>query len=381
MNHLDFVDVQSSDGKEVSLQQTAFSAMAEDYFQSYFSQKTHAVSVLLLCMHENTQLTFSISSVLCFCNHYLAAHGLVGRAFWLNHGFLFFLIDNPLGSEEMLSQQVSPIINELHHTLGAWIRYQHAFLCPTIKNIKKSMEPVLFSMIAMQYYELTAFIRLPQESCAMPLRQTLHTIEQDCELGRFEAAAQTLRAYVQHSHQIRKRPDEIKSDIIRILYAFTAIDPAGCEQLPLPVIDNILQSTSYRQTERVLDGFLNTYIEQLNPVVHHIPDPIRDALQYIQDNYQHPLRLFEVAEVIHLNKSYFSQLFQKTLGVSYSEYLETLRIRSAKRLLRVTSKSTAEISEIVGFSSQNYFAKVFKSCVGVSPSQFRCGKTSKTACS
>ena len=55
----------------------------------------------------------------------------------------------------------------------------------------------------------------------------------------------------------------------------------------------------------------------------------------------------------------------------FGDYLESVRIRNAQRLLRNLNLSMSDIAEIVGFANQNYFTKVFKKQTGLVPSQYR----------
>ncbi|MNC58790.1 Arabinose operon regulatory protein [compost metagenome] len=79
----------------------------------------------------------------------------------------------------------------------------------------------------------------------------------------------------------------------------------------------------------------------------------------------------EVAGRIHLNASYFSVLFKEQAGVPFSEYLSRLRIQRAKEMLLQSRLSIGEIGERVGYKTDKYFIKVFKSLEGVSPSRYR----------
>ncbi|MCR5627593.1 MAG: PocR ligand-binding domain-containing protein [Lachnospiraceae bacterium] len=108
---------------------------------------------------------------------------------------------------------------------------------------------------------------------------------------------------------------------------------------------------------------------------HQIPgkngEIIRHAFSYISDNYSKRLTLEEVAEVVHLNPSYFSTLFKKSSGSSFREYLNMVRIEASKHLLESTSYSLIDIAIAVGFEDQSYFTKVFKKYTGLTPKQYR----------
>jgi two-component system response regulator YesN len=76
------------------------------------------------------------------------------------------------------------------------------------------------------------------------------------------------------------------------------------------------------------------------------------------------------AEAIDLNYSYLSRVFKQQWGQSFSKYLSELRIDYAKLLLSISSCSVNEVARQSGFANYNYFFRVFKERVGISPYQF-----------
>lgn len=98
---------------------------------------------------------------------------------------------------------------------------------------------------------------------------------------------------------------------------------------------------------------------------------IRQAVQYIQQNYNLPLNMAVVSNLASMNYSLFSLLFKQYTGSNFVSYLQGIRIDAAKQLLQDTDWKVNEIGRRVGFSDEKHFLKVFKSCVGVSPSEWR----------
>lgn len=98
---------------------------------------------------------------------------------------------------------------------------------------------------------------------------------------------------------------------------------------------------------------------------------LKNLLAYINRNFKTELRLENVAKILGYTPSYFSSWFHKTIGITYVEYINDLRLSEAKRLLMSTSGSVTEIGFIVGFSSFSGFLKNFKKKYGTTPSKFR----------
>ncbi|MBE6022486.1 MAG: helix-turn-helix transcriptional regulator [Cellulosilyticum sp.] len=105
--------------------------------------------------------------------------------------------------------------------------------------------------------------------------------------------------------------------------------------------------------------------------LHKINPLIMDALSFMEHHYLENPSLKEVATHISISPEYLSRLFKQTLGTSYSDYQNRIRLRHAYRLLEQTSLSIGEIAEQAGFSNGNYMCDVMKRYIGISPTAYR----------
>jgi two-component system response regulator YesN len=104
----------------------------------------------------------------------------------------------------------------------------------------------------------------------------------------------------------------------------------------------------------------------------HIKKIVREALVYIRNNVQNSeLSIREVAKIVHMNPTYFGQVFKKELDKSFNEYLAELRIKEAKRLLLDLDDKVYEIAQRTGFNSTHYFNVLFKKMTGQTPNDYR----------
>lgn len=95
------------------------------------------------------------------------------------------------------------------------------------------------------------------------------------------------------------------------------------------------------------------------------------ALSYIHLHFSNRLTLDEVAREAHLSSSYFSRLFKSETGLSFSDYLQKIRIDQAKRYLCRKDCSMADVAGQTGFFDQSHFIKMFKQATGVTPGEYR----------
>lgn len=98
------------------------------------------------------------------------------------------------------------------------------------------------------------------------------------------------------------------------------------------------------------------------------------AKDYIAGHYaDEELNVESLCAHIHLSPTYFSTLFKREVGISFTAYVTQVRMEEAARLLRETDEKTYRVAERTGYSDPNYFSYVFKKRFGVSPSKFRAG--------
>lgn len=93
--------------------------------------------------------------------------------------------------------------------------------------------------------------------------------------------------------------------------------------------------------------------------------------RYLDSNYNESITLDQLAALAHMSKYYLVHAFTRYAGLSPINYLNAKRIEVSRGLLTTTNHSIAQIASLVGFSSQSYFAQVFKRYEGKSPAQYR----------
>ena len=100
-------------------------------------------------------------------------------------------------------------------------------------------------------------------------------------------------------------------------------------------------------------------------------DVISEAAKFISGNFTKDFSLSQLAVKYNMSPSYFSRKFKLCTGFGYKEYLITVRIIEACRLLLNTDMSITQIAENCGFDDSNYFGDCFKKIKGMSPREYR----------
>ena len=98
---------------------------------------------------------------------------------------------------------------------------------------------------------------------------------------------------------------------------------------------------------------------------------IRPVLEYINENFRENITVEQLAETVHLSKSYFMSRFREAAGVGAVEYIIQKRIKCACDMLMKTRKTMAEIAFECGFRNISNFNRQFKKIVGCTPGEYR----------
>ena len=93
--------------------------------------------------------------------------------------------------------------------------------------------------------------------------------------------------------------------------------------------------------------------------------------RYIDEHYtDQDFSLEKISANLSYNKKYISSIFKKNLGTSVIEYLNTIRIQNACTMIQQGFTSVTDIAERCGYADAQYFSRVFRSQMGIPPTQY-----------
>jgi transcriptional regulator GlxA family with amidase domain len=102
-----------------------------------------------------------------------------------------------------------------------------------------------------------------------------------------------------------------------------------------------------------------------------LPGAIAKAAKILRERFTEPLDLRSVAEEVGLSRERLSRLFHASLGVTFSDYLNLVRLKHCRERLALSDASIADIAFDCGFQSLSQFNRRFKAGEGISPREFR----------
>jgi two-component system response regulator YesN len=173
-----------------------------------------------------------------------------------------------------------------------------------------------------------------------------------------------------HSHSVQMIISELLHIADKVLKKW--LPQHGSAMDKLPARSELGRLDSVGEMEQWLQAFYASLLSLLKET--HAVGPysrhVSQAIGFILERYSGSVTLELAADAISLNPSYLSRKFKEETKSTFSEYLNRIRIDAARKLLENGQYSLKQISSQAGFSSYNYFFRVFKEMTGVTPQTY-----------
>lgn len=122
-------------------------------------------------------------------------------------------------------------------------------------------------------------------------------------------------------------------------------------------------------------SMINEYCEAVkNFAIKGYSQVVKKALMYINLHFNESINLQSVADEIGFNRTYLAKKFISEMNISVIDYIQRKRIEEAKFLINLGRLSITDIGLQVGFSSYNYFCKIFKEITGMTATEYKSSK-------
>ena len=131
------------------------------------------------------------------------------------------------------------------------------------------------------------------------------------------------------------------------------------------------------QKDALMKGYLLSFFAEfmsmmkLGEIKNDDNQAMKTIVIHCTQNFQRDLSLAMLERELHLSKYYISHLFGDKLGIRFNDFINSLRISEACRLLRTTEMSITAVSDASGFGTLRTFNRAFIKQMGVSPSDYR----------
>lgn len=219
---------------------------------------------------------------------------------------------------------------------------------------------------------------------AVRARLLTMALEEESNVGRAEMLSRQLDCWSRPFHAcmgIRHGdiPEEAEEDAVLFEYGDVWL-LAGDGDIVERAAGRLLQpsattgkAVTLREWPQAYEGLKLSLDRQLEdrdiPLAYHAL--VRQAIRYIREQYTDELTLEALSGQVHVSPSYFSRLFQKETGKTFTEYLTGIRLQQARRLLLDTDHPVYDVAEKSGYRNARYFLKLFKETYGMTPTEYR----------
>ncbi|MFC5452913.1 response regulator transcription factor [Paenibacillus aestuarii] len=189
-----------------------------------------------------------------------------------------------------------------------------------------------------------------------------------------------LKIYLDTSlHEIRERhirwePNKLRNELLKeLLQLEQCLVEHGYRPSAMEAVDYVKELNQIL-TQRELFDWLHKVIFAIlkdTQDEEQTPHYIVTAIKFMERHYMEEIDLKRISEEVYLNPWYFSSQFKKYMQLSFSEYLNHMRVKIAKQFLKQKDLKVYQVAEMVGFQDAAYFSTVFKSIESMSPKDFQ----------
>ncbi|WP_163192952.1 response regulator transcription factor [Clostridium thermarum] len=195
------------------------------------------------------------------------------------------------------------------------------------------------------------------------------------EINDSDRIAEVFRNFELYLKRSKFSPEKVKGLYIDIFVELKERVLANYTQLAgsMPSNEEVISIIYEKENFQELMDYIEELVSSISGKICNTSSDnvVRRVINYMEKNYNKPLRLEALAELFNYNSAYLGKIFRSYTGENFNSYLDRIRIDNAKELLTQKDLKIYEVSERVGFKNKDYFFSKFKKYVGVSPKEYK----------
>lgn len=283
------------------------------------------------------------------------------------------------------SQQLNEFASFVHtHSMeesGIWLTFYISDVCNQIDDVRNAYRQV--NLISQQSFPASA--RFLYTSSDIPEQQRIYYFPLKVELSLVKRIRQgnredldLLLAHLKSENfQNRSLSNSMRKQLIStvrgaVLREMADITP---QSAAYPVLMRLNDLSSFDELTSTLQQLCDVFQVTGSLRAEEKKESQKQAmLEYITSHYQeNSLSIYQLCDVFRMSESTAYQFFRETVGTSFADLLEGIRIEKACQLLSTGGYTVKEIAQMVGYTNDNSFRRAFKRVLGISPSEYKGG--------
>lgn len=294
------------------------------------------------------------------------------------------IILNPQGeSIDEYEKYIQSIIDNIQETLHSQYNISTFIsignIYNNILNISSSFREALNILYSKKYEKKCNFlwykhILKESDTYYYPIELELHLINA-VKLGNIEELKKIIELIYIENFNKKQLSIEMKEHLVYSMKN-TIIREIGSNKYG----NDFMQTFNKLDTAATIEDIFNNIVDAnleicnlINAEKKNDKDEFKNKIiNFIENSYnKYELSLYDVASNFGVTESYLYQFFKENIGVTFSTYLENVRIRRACQLLSQTATSIKNVAELIGYGNDNSFRRAFKRVMNISPSEYQ----------
>lgn len=275
-------------------------------------------------------------------------------------------------------------INNICDDLAAYLNKSYQYYITVgknvtgVKNIYESYNIAVSLLQSSFFYEYNSIIISDHLKPAPNFNQNLMNEFEECLNNHdkntiFKIIESLYKELLNNQHVLPNYARDIYYKIFTLLYntASSLHMSSFYTDSDTIILDYVSKDNHLIDIHQILVDKINTFFSALEEEIKDNAT-IFSIKEFINKNYSNEtLSVKDISEHVYLSSTYVCTIFKNETGKTLNQYLTEFRIEKAKNMLKDPRFKITDISSKVGYSDSNYFGKIFKKSVGLSPSEYR----------